>query len=341
MSKTIYVGNLPSDIRERDLEDLFYKYGHIVEVELKMLSRPPGFAFVEFEDERDADEAVHGRDGYNLHGNRLRVELVVADETTVSTVLPVIRDMMIAMNPLGRMDIGEVGRVGKAEAMAEAEVEAEAEAEEENDFNGVSNKELTFTFGFVFGKRSFGGISRRTEFRVTVSGLPASASWQDLKDHMRKAGDVCFAQVFRDSYGTTGVVDYTTNEDMKTAIRKLDDTEFRNPFDKGYIRVREEGAARSRKGKDSRSKSPEEKPRKRYSSDEEDDEERHKKKDEDMEKEETDIEDKAQNDDEPDEKKVEMEAEDKPTETEEKQSEDGTDVAGAPAAREAADEDED
>lgn len=34
-----------------------------------------------------------------------------------------------------------------------------------------------------------------TAFRVVVSGLPPTASWQDLKDHMRKGGEVTFAQV--------------------------------------------------------------------------------------------------------------------------------------------------
>ncbi|GKD30551.1 serine/arginine-rich splicing factor SR34A, partial [Tanacetum coccineum] len=34
-----------------------------------------------------------------------------------------------------------------------------------------------------------------------VRGLPSSASWQDLKDHMRKAGDVCFAEISRDKKG--------------------------------------------------------------------------------------------------------------------------------------------
>jgi hypothetical protein len=36
-----------------------------------------------------------------------------------------------------------------------------------------------------------------TAFRVVVSGLPPTASWQDLKDHMRKGGEVTFAQVRR------------------------------------------------------------------------------------------------------------------------------------------------
>ncbi len=39
------------------------------------------------------------------------------------------------------------------------------------------------------------GPSRRTDFRVIVTGLPLSCSWQDLKDHMRRAGDVTFSQV--------------------------------------------------------------------------------------------------------------------------------------------------
>lgn len=88
------------------------------------------------------------------------------------------------------------------------------------------------------------GMSRRTEYRVIVTGLPNSCSWQDLKDHMRKAGDVTFAQVMRDRDGMMGLVDYASYEDMKHAIRKLDDSEFRNPFDKAYIRVREDRGGR-------------------------------------------------------------------------------------------------
>ncbi|BAS71818.1 Os01g0316600, partial [Oryza sativa Japonica Group] len=45
-SRTIYVGNLPGDIREREVEDLFYKYGRILDIDLKIPPRPPGYAFV-------------------------------------------------------------------------------------------------------------------------------------------------------------------------------------------------------------------------------------------------------------------------------------------------------
>ncbi|MFH4981346.1 hypothetical protein AB6A40_008055 [Gnathostoma spinigerum] len=73
----------------------------------------------------------------------------------------------------------------------------------------------------------------------------------DLKDHMRDAGDVCYADVYKDG---TGVVEYTKYEDMKYALRKLDDTKFKShEGDVSYIRVKE---ADSRSRSRSRSRSP-------------------------------------------------------------------------------------
>ncbi|GFR39907.1 hypothetical protein Agub_g412, partial [Astrephomene gubernaculifera] len=71
----VFVGNLPMDVREREVEDLFFKYGRIRSVDLKIGPRPPAFAFVEFEDSRDAYDAVRGRDGIEFQGQRLRVEI--------------------------------------------------------------------------------------------------------------------------------------------------------------------------------------------------------------------------------------------------------------------------
>lgn len=71
--RTIYVGNLPGDVRRSEVEDLFSKYGKVVEIDLKLPPRPPGFAFIEFGSSRDAEDAVAGRDGYDFYGNRLRV----------------------------------------------------------------------------------------------------------------------------------------------------------------------------------------------------------------------------------------------------------------------------
>lgn len=42
---------------------------------------------------------------------------------------------------------------------------------------------------------------------------------------MREAGDVCYADVYRDG---TGVVEFVRKEDMSYAVRKLDNTKFRS-----------------------------------------------------------------------------------------------------------------
>ena len=52
----LYVGNLPDDVRERELEDVFYKYGTIKDVELKLpKGRGTPYAFIEFDDPRYED----------------------------------------------------------------------------------------------------------------------------------------------------------------------------------------------------------------------------------------------------------------------------------------------
>ena len=48
----VYVGNLPPDVKARDIEDIFYKYGKISFINLKGGTTGPPFAFLEFEDPR-------------------------------------------------------------------------------------------------------------------------------------------------------------------------------------------------------------------------------------------------------------------------------------------------
>jgi arginine/serine-rich splicing factor 7 len=67
--RRLYVGKLSFRTRERDLEDLFSKYGKIITCDLKQ-----GYAFVEFDDERDAEDAVRGMDGQEVDGANIIVE---------------------------------------------------------------------------------------------------------------------------------------------------------------------------------------------------------------------------------------------------------------------------
>ncbi|EOA29622.1 hypothetical protein CARUB_v10014335mg [Capsella rubella] len=68
-SSRLYVGHLSSRTRERDLERLFSKYGRIRDLDMKR-----DYAFIDFSDPRDADDARYRLDGRDFDGSRIIVE---------------------------------------------------------------------------------------------------------------------------------------------------------------------------------------------------------------------------------------------------------------------------
>lgn len=71
--RKLFVGNLPSDISSKEIDDIFFKFGKISNIDVKRDAKKP-FAFVEFEDDRDCEDAVKARNNYNYDGYRLTVE---------------------------------------------------------------------------------------------------------------------------------------------------------------------------------------------------------------------------------------------------------------------------
>lgn len=64
---------------------------------------------------------------------------------------------------------------------------------------------------------------------VYVGNLSYETAWQDLKDHMRSAGDVLHAEVMTMSDGRSkgcGIVEYATTESAARAIAELGDSEL-------------------------------------------------------------------------------------------------------------------
>jgi len=198
----IYVGNLPQNIREKEIEDIFYKYGKIVAVDIHSRA-DPAFAFVDFEDPRDAEDAVHEKDGDKFESYTLKVEFPKAS-----------------------------GRGGGRD----------------NDRFGSDRGRG----GYVRG-RGRGGPIRRTDHRVLISGMPPSGSWQDLKDHMREAGEVTYTDVYKDG---TATVEFGCKSDMEWAVKYLDDTKFKSHQNEhSIIHVKADEARGSRRSR-SRSRSP-------------------------------------------------------------------------------------
>jgi RNA recognition motif-containing protein len=76
MSSKVFVGNLDFNTSRDEVQSLFSEVGEIRDVYLPMdrdTGRPRGFAFVEFESEHDAAEAIERFNGHELSGRALRV----------------------------------------------------------------------------------------------------------------------------------------------------------------------------------------------------------------------------------------------------------------------------
>lgn len=65
----IFIGRLSPSAREKDVERFFKGYGRIRDIDLKK-----GFGFVEFDDPRDAEDAVYELDGKELCNERVTIE---------------------------------------------------------------------------------------------------------------------------------------------------------------------------------------------------------------------------------------------------------------------------
>ncbi len=65
----IFLAKIPHSVTEQDLEHEFKSFGHIKELKLKT-----GYAFIEYDDYRDAQEAIKEKDGFKLNGSRIVVQ---------------------------------------------------------------------------------------------------------------------------------------------------------------------------------------------------------------------------------------------------------------------------
>uniref|UniRef100_A0AAY4EK57 RRM domain-containing protein n=1 Tax=Denticeps clupeoides TaxID=299321 RepID=A0AAY4EK57_9TELE len=140
----VYVGRLSYHVREKDIQRFFSGYGKLLEIDLKN-----GYGFVEFEDNRDADDAV-----YELNGKEL---------------------------------------------------------------SGYSSRSRS-------GRDKY-GPPVRTEYRLIVENLSSRCSWQDLKDFMRQAGEVTYADAHKERTNE-GVIEFRSYSDMRRALDKLDGTDI-------------------------------------------------------------------------------------------------------------------
>jgi cold-inducible RNA-binding protein len=74
--KNIFVGNLDFNATEESVRNLFERYGQVNSARImtdRDTGRSRGFAFVEMENEGEADQAITALNGYSMDGRALNV----------------------------------------------------------------------------------------------------------------------------------------------------------------------------------------------------------------------------------------------------------------------------
>jgi RNA recognition motif-containing protein len=72
----IFVGGLPFKVDEKELRELFEKYGELTSVKLiidKQTGRSKGYGFVEIQDDSAGQQAIEELDGTQLYGRTIGV----------------------------------------------------------------------------------------------------------------------------------------------------------------------------------------------------------------------------------------------------------------------------
>ncbi|KAG5835697.1 hypothetical protein ANANG_G00246750 [Anguilla anguilla] len=225
----VYIGRLSYHVREKDIQRFFSGYGKLLEIDLKN-----GYGFVEFEDTRDADDAVYELNGRELCGERVIVEH--------------------ARGPRRDRDgyDGGYGGGGRSNNLLRID-------QGDGSSGGYSSRSRT-------GRDKY-GPPVRTEYRLIVENLSSRCSWQDLKDFMRQAGEVTYADAHKERTNE-GVIEFRSHSDMRRALDELDGADIngrkirlvedkprRRSYSGSRSRSRSRRRSRSRSRRSSRSRS--------------------------------------------------------------------------------------
>ncbi len=72
----LYVGNLPYELNEDELRDMFSQFGEVATVNIitdRVTKRPKGFGFVEMPNNEEAENAMKDLNEKEIKGRKLRV----------------------------------------------------------------------------------------------------------------------------------------------------------------------------------------------------------------------------------------------------------------------------
>jgi len=231
----IYIGRLPERTRESDLERFLRGYGDIKEIRLMT-----GYAFVEFEEERDAEDAV-----YELNGKSVNGESVNVDYATVPRMTGRGRSPGYSARRRYDDDYDRGGRYNQRRPSGR----------DRYDKYDDRNRRAP-------GSQGYYGPLNKSPYRLIIKNLSVAVSWQDLKDFMRKAGEVTFTAAHQQRRNE-GIAEFGNKESLERALDELDGSEIHGMKIRLYRdRDNEDDGSRSRSRSNSNSRSRSRSPKK-------------------------------------------------------------------------------
>mmetsp|Transcript_44151 Transcript_44151/g.126412 ORF Transcript_44151/g.126412 Transcript_44151/m.126412 type:complete len:298 (+) Transcript_44151:141-1034(+) len=275
----IWIGGLPDTITEKAIKDEYDKYGSIKHIQIRCNRGSPAFAFVQYSDRRDAEDAVKGTDQQKLFGmpfvkvswagkgtprgkgkgkgkNRSRSRGRRSGSRSRSPRRsPSRRDSRQRSRqrsrspprrsrsrspPARRKDSNERSSGGDRRDDRRSPSYQQGGPRGSRSRDGRPPPGRSRSGGGGGRGRSPSGGQRRQQpgwyqpkpsevqgkYRMKIERLPEDMGWQELKglgSKMAKVGQCTFSRTNRDR---TGVLEFTSREDMDRAISELDGRRF-------------------------------------------------------------------------------------------------------------------
>lgn len=217
---SVFVDGFDYGTRAAGLMKHFRSAGKVLEVDMLTKSS----AIVQFESESGAEAAFDSLDQTTVPGNRRYLRVLPVMPAAISlwgfdyetTKEDIVKHCSQAGEVLYAFKESRGSSIVQYGSLAEAK-------------RAIKMLDKTYMVG---QKRYVAAQLHNINRRVFVSNLPVNTNWQDLKDHMRAAGDILFCNIVpnpekrRGSKGDYGLVEYATTAEAQDAISKLSRSKF-------------------------------------------------------------------------------------------------------------------
>ena len=239
----LYVGKLHPHCGEPDLERFFQGYGTIENMIMKV-----GYAFVDIDDPREAEDAVYDLDGKELCGRCVAVAFAQGSERGIGG-RPLSqggrrrrrrysrgresadRRRSRSRSPFVRRQQGrERQRKRQEEEEQQKQQQQQREEEEQQQIYRQQRGELRDEEEIRKSRhrhqkkdRTFNLLKRFsmvTEWRLRVENLPSCVEWQDLKDEVRPYAEATYVDAHHKEEGV-GFLCFATQSDLHRVMAEM------------------------------------------------------------------------------------------------------------------------